>query len=607
MAEPSKTEQRKAEHVNIILNENVSAEYNYWNDIRLVHNALPEIDLDDIDLGVKFFGKRLQAPLIISSMTGGFGMGKEINSNLAKAAAEVGVAMGVGSQRAALEKPDLVPTYAVVKDHGVPLIFANLGAPQLVPQEGKRAYGLTDAKKAVDMIRADALIVHLNFLQEVVQPEGDRRAKGCLAAIRSLAATFPVMAKETGAGISRESATLLKQAGVQAIDVGGLGGTSFSAVEHYRARKEASTLKERLGATFWNWGIPTPASIRLADVGLPFAAEHPESSFPSSQTMRRNARLFLAGKRYRFALAVAGYRLLTGERPSRDLERAATWLEWYHLYTLFLDDIMDEDVRRRTLPSAWSADAKLYRGPDANRPAVVFRTRRHRYGASQAILDALRIRSLAERAIEGSDLDPAGRLGLLSEPTDVDLVVSDGQGLHIDFERATQIPEAEYVRMSEAKTARLYLGAAATAAITARATPEDRTALEAYGRHFAIAFQDRDDLLGAGIVPSEIGGSGEGDLRQGKRTRAYARALQTLPSRDRAAFLRAYGRGPRSTKTDVRRVRELLRSRALPEMEKRIAANLLEARRALDRLPRKDPDARELLEALLDAQRNRVR
>src|SRR5439155_975545 len=193
MAEPSKTEQRKAEHVNIILNENVSAEYNYWNDIRLVHNALPEIDLDDIDLGVKFFGKRLQAPLIISSMTGGFGMGKEINSNLAKAAAEVGVAMGVGSQRAALEKPDLIPTYAVVKDHGVPLIFANLGAPQLVPQEGKRAYGLADAKKAVDMIHADALIVHLNFLQEVVQPEGDRRAKGCLAAIRSLAAEFPVV------------------------------------------------------------------------------------------------------------------------------------------------------------------------------------------------------------------------------------------------------------------------------------------------------------------------------------------------------------------------------------------------------------------------------
>src|SRR5256886_591594 len=142
MAEPSKTEQRKAEHVNIILNENVSAEYNYWNDIRLVHNALPEIDLDDIDLGVKFFGKRLQAPLIISSMTGGFGMGEEINSNLAKAAAEGGGAMGVGSQRAALEKPDLAPTYAVVKDHGGPLIFPNPRAPHLVPHPGKPAYGL---------------------------------------------------------------------------------------------------------------------------------------------------------------------------------------------------------------------------------------------------------------------------------------------------------------------------------------------------------------------------------------------------------------------------------------------------------------------------------
>ena len=272
MVEPSKTEQRKAEHVNIILQENVSAEYNYWNDIRLVHNALPEIDLDDIDLSVKFFGKRLRAPLIISSMTGGFGMGKEINANLAKAAAEVGVAMGVGSQRAALEKPYLIPTYAVVKDCGVPLVFANLGARQLVPQEGKRAYGLADARRAIEMVDADALIIHLNFLQEVVQPEGDRRSKGCLAAIKSLAAKVPVMAKETGAGIARETAMRLKEAGVKAIDVGGLGGTSFSAVEHYRARKEASTLKERLGATFWNWGIPTPASILLADVDLPLVA-----------------------------------------------------------------------------------------------------------------------------------------------------------------------------------------------------------------------------------------------------------------------------------------------------------------------------------------------
>ncbi len=272
MAEPSKTEQRKAEHVNIILNEDVSAGYDYWSDVHLLHNALPELDLDDIDLSVKLFGKKLAAPLLISSMTGGFGMGGEINANLAKAAAEVGVAMGVGSQRAAIEKPELEPTYAVVKDYDVPLLFANLGAPQLVPQAAKRAYGAADAKKAMDMIGADALIVHLNFLQEVVQPEGDRRAKGCLAAIKGLASRFPVMAKETGAGISRDVAQALKKTGVKAIDVGGLGGTSFSAVEHYRARKEAASLKERLGATFWDWGIPTPASIVLADVGLPLVA-----------------------------------------------------------------------------------------------------------------------------------------------------------------------------------------------------------------------------------------------------------------------------------------------------------------------------------------------
>src|SRR3989442_1355664 len=133
-------------------------------------------------------------------MTGGFGMGKEINANLAKAASEVGVAMGVGSQRAALEKPELEPTYSVVKDYGIPLVFANLGAPQLVPQESKRAYGVADARKAMQMIKADALIVHLNFLQEVVQPEGDRRAKGCLAAIKALAPKFPFIAKGIAVG-----------------------------------------------------------------------------------------------------------------------------------------------------------------------------------------------------------------------------------------------------------------------------------------------------------------------------------------------------------------------------------------------------------------------
>src|SRR5437870_6268306 len=115
------------------------------------------------------------------------------------------------------------------------------------------------------------------------------------------------------------------------------------------------------------------SNARMEAIWKEFAAEHPQTSYPSTKTMRQNARLFPVGKRYRFALAIAGYRVLTGETPSRDLERAATWLEWYHLYTLFLDDIMDEDVRRRTFPSAWSANAKLYRAADADRPATIFR------------------------------------------------------------------------------------------------------------------------------------------------------------------------------------------------------------------------------------------
>ncbi len=339
-----------------------------------------------------------------------------------------------------------------------------------------------------------------------------------------------------------------------------------------------------------------------------YLATHPVGKYPSTRTMSTNARLFLAGKRYRYALALAGYRLLSGGPPPLSLERAACWLEWYHLYTLFLDDIMDEDERRRTLPSAWSADGRLYRRPDASRPAIVFHTRRHRYGASQAILDALRIRSLAERAIETSaGLEPPDRVALLSELTEVDLVLSDGQALDIDFEAIPFIPEEDYVRMSEAKTARLYMGAAATGAIAAHAPPEEREALQEYAVLFAVAFQDRDDLLGTGVVRSAIGGSSEGDIRQGKRTRLYVLATHTLAGKDRAAFLRAYGRGPRTTKKDVALVRDLLRRHVLPIVEAQIEKNLLLARKALYRIPSKDLQARSFFEALLDAQKSRVR
>lgn len=338
-----------------------------------------------------------------------------------------------------------------------------------------------------------------------------------------------------------------------------------------------------------------------------YLSEHPESGFPSSRTLRLNAKTLFAGKRYRFALAVAGYEGLIGERAGPGVARAATWLEWYHLYTLFLDDIMDEDVRRRTFPSAWSTNSRLYRGKDASKPGVVFRTRRSRYGASQAILDALRIRSLAERAIEGAEgLDASVRERLLEELTEVDLVLSDGQGLDIDFEIAARIREADYEAMSDRKTGRLYAGAAATAALLAGADADARAALETYAHHFSIAFQDRDDLLGAGVVASRIGGSSSGDIRNGKRTRLFAMALDRIPPRERAAFLRSYGRGPRTTAKDTALVRRLLRAHVLGAMDARIESNVASALAALDDVPFRDGRPRDLLGLLAKAQTRRV-
>ena len=266
------TEKRKGEHIDIVMNEKVRANFNYWDDITLVHNSLPEMDFDSISLETRFMGARIAAPIIISGMTGGFDRALKINRNLAEAASELRIPMGVGSQRAAIENSGLERTYSVVSDYDIPLVIANIGAPQLVRQSGKRAYGLEDARKAMKMIDADLLAIHLNYLQEVVQPEGDRAAKGVLRAIREIAGEVPVMAKETGGGISRKVALKLKGAGVAAIDVGGLGGTSWSAVEYHRARRKGNALGEKLGSVFWNWGIPTPVSVIQSSVGLPVVA-----------------------------------------------------------------------------------------------------------------------------------------------------------------------------------------------------------------------------------------------------------------------------------------------------------------------------------------------
>ena len=252
----------------------VEGRYRYWDDIQLRHNALPEIDFDGIDTRVTLLGKELRAPLMITGMTGGFPDAVKINDHLAEAAAELGIAMGVGSERAAVLKGQYPESYSCVARHAVPLKLSNIGAPQIIPQApGERTIGPDEVRAAMALIHADVLAIHLNFLQEMVQPEGDRKARGCLEQIRALAKAFPILVKETGAGLSRQVAERLHGAGARAFDVSGTGGTSFAAVEYHRAKAKGAEREMRVGKTFWDWGIPSPVSVReVAPLGLPVVA-----------------------------------------------------------------------------------------------------------------------------------------------------------------------------------------------------------------------------------------------------------------------------------------------------------------------------------------------
>ncbi len=264
---------RKAEHVAVALQRDISApQAASWADVHLIHRALPEMDEDEIDTSVTFLGKRLRHPIFISSLTGGHPDVIAINERLASVAEEYGLAMGVGSQRAAVVAPELAATYSVVRERA-PHAFriANIGAPQLIAQRRHPAFTVADVRRAVQMIGADALALHLNFLQEAAQPEGDRRAKGCLAAFASVAAAVgvPLIAKETGAGISFEQARALKAAGASAIDVGGAGGSSMAAMESARAEARSDAHSAGIGALFRDWGIPTPIAVVEARLGAP--------------------------------------------------------------------------------------------------------------------------------------------------------------------------------------------------------------------------------------------------------------------------------------------------------------------------------------------------
>lgn len=264
MEKVTKTPSRKADHIRINLEEEVSSNLSTgFENYHFLHEALPDLNLDEVDLSQTFFNKQLNAPILISSMTGGTEEAKRINQNLAMAAQKAGIAMGVGSQRAAIEDPNLADSFNVRPFAPDILLIANLGAVQL-----NYGYSVDECAKAVDMIQADALILHLNALQEAVQPEGDTNFKGLLQKIETVCKTLPVpvIAKEVGWGISASTARRLADAGVSAIDVAGAGGTSWSQVEMYRAKTEAQA---RLAAAFINWGIPTSESIQMIKAEIP--------------------------------------------------------------------------------------------------------------------------------------------------------------------------------------------------------------------------------------------------------------------------------------------------------------------------------------------------
>lgn len=271
-------ETRKAQHLAHAQGDVESRRPARWDDIELVHHALPELDFDGVDLTASFLGRQLRAPIVLAAMTGGHAEAHEINARIARAAERYGLAMGVGSQRVALRSPATAYTYEVAREQApTALLIGNIGAAQLVEQDGEVPLTLSDVRRAIEMIRADALAVHLNFLEEIVQPEGNRSAQGCLAAIRELVNELgdetPVIAKETGAGLSSEVAGELAGAGVAALDVGGRGGTSFAAIEGRRAREGEHHGLARLGEVFRDWGIPTPVSVAAsAKTGLPIIA-----------------------------------------------------------------------------------------------------------------------------------------------------------------------------------------------------------------------------------------------------------------------------------------------------------------------------------------------
>lgn len=251
------TNDRKVEHIRVI-NQDAGVERRkfYFDEIRLRHRALPELNLEEVDTSTTFLGKRLAFPLLISCMTGGdHALVRRINRHLAEAAEHCGVAMGVGSQRVMFNTPKARESFALRKHAPTALLFGNLGAVQL-----NHGFGLRECRAAVDVLEADALVLHLNPLQEAVQPEGDTCFAGLADKIGAIARALPkpVIVKEVGAGISVEDVRMLMPRDVRIFDIAGSGGTSWSRIEHHR---QAGAARNDLGLLFQDWGLPTPRAL----------------------------------------------------------------------------------------------------------------------------------------------------------------------------------------------------------------------------------------------------------------------------------------------------------------------------------------------------------
>lgn len=260
-AEQEPIVKRKESHLRIPVNEDVEARETstYLEYVHLIHNALPELNVEEIDTSCSFLGHKFAAPLFIDAMTGGTPLAAALNQTFAEVAEEFGLGMAVGSQRAGLKSEEAAETYAIARK-SAPTIFlaANIGGAQLA-----RDLTVADAQKLIEMIGANALVVHLNPLQELIQPEGQPQFKGVLAKLRELSTQLkvPVIIKEVGAGISKEVAVRAELAGVAGINVAGSGGTSWAGVEQIRATARREEAKAELGLLFWDWGIPTAAAI----------------------------------------------------------------------------------------------------------------------------------------------------------------------------------------------------------------------------------------------------------------------------------------------------------------------------------------------------------